>query len=175
MADINLLPVELAPKGSLLKSAGIIKKLVTVVFILMVLFIASGVAFAFYLNTQIAGSEKRAAAIKGSIVKLEQTEQKLFLLKDRTGKIGLILKRQAQNRETANLETLLGISSEIVYSNLKVSPTVSNVVVVSRTSSALSPFLENLLTRQEYPVVKLLSFSFDTTKGYVLNLEISEK
>lgn len=175
MGDINLLPTELAPKGSFLRIVSMIKKLTVVMLVLMVMFLVSSAGYIFYLNTQIGNLEKSAVAIKDSIAKLEQSEQKLFLLKDRVGKIALILQRQGEDRQPTNLETLLGVTTEVTYSNLKVTPTISVVTVTSTTSLGLAHFLENLLTKPEYHQVKLLAINFDELKGYVLDLEVSEK
>src|SRR3989344_2426496 len=88
---INLLPGDLAPKASVLKLANALKKLSLLGFALFLVGTLGGVAFFIYLTTEVESLRTSQEQPKKTISSLEQTEQRIILVRDRVQKAEKII------------------------------------------------------------------------------------
>ena len=91
MVQINLLPTDLAPRPSVIRVSGIVKRILVVGFIIFIL--AGAIAAALYLfySRELSDSKAKVSELKTNIKALEVTETRLILVRDRLEKAGLIL------------------------------------------------------------------------------------
>ena len=175
MADINLLPIDLAPSGPMNKTA---RRLKTLSYLALSLFLISAVVvigYFYYLTTEIKESEGRQEVIINTIKSLENTEQKYFLLKERIGKIKNVLAMESSDNNIANAEYLLTNLSDVVVNEIQVGYKKINGSFVFKSSSQLSDFLEILLQNDEFQEVKIKSIQYNPKTGYSLDLELGSK
>src|SRR4030042_2652884 len=102
MAAINLLPKDLLPSAGLIKTAKLLKNLLTLGFGIFTIVLVGLVAF-FVLNSiSLRSSTARQEELKNSIKALEQTEQGLVLVKDRLTKVKEVLAKDSGAEEGDN-------------------------------------------------------------------------
>lgn len=176
MANVNLLPPELGPKASVLKVVVLIKKAVTgFLFVFLILGVAA-IAFTYYLNLQLKKSTNSQEALKVSIRSLEQTEQKLYLVKDRLSKIKSVL---ALNTSAKELETLDQITSAdtsgINMTGIEVTAGKINVTGSAVSSDILGAYIDTILANPVYKTIKLAGFTYNPKSGYSFGLDIVTK
>ena len=176
MADINLLPIDLAASGPMNKTARRLKSLSFLALSLFLISVFTLIGYFYYLTTEIKKSEKRQEVMINTIKSLENTEQKYFLLKERIGKIKTVLAMESSDNNIANAEYLItSLSSDVVINAIQVGYKKINGSFVFKDSSQLSDFLEFLLQNDEFRQVKLKSIQYDPKTGYSLDLELESK
>lgn len=174
MADINLLPQELKPKGSVVKLAKLLKKLV--VGGTVTLFIAVGllVALYFILSRRVSVLKENNTVIVREITALEKTEQRLFLVKDRLSKIDSVGKAANAYDET---DLLIDLTDEfppgITPSAVEITTESVTISVVADGSRSIANFLA-LLIAKDYEKIVMNFLSFDPLQGYRIDLEIAK-
>ena len=87
---INLLPTDLGPASAASKLAKNINKITLAIGILFLVMGAAGAGILIFRSIEIRSLTTKQDQLKANIKSLEATEQKLFLLKDRTQKIKTI-------------------------------------------------------------------------------------
>ena len=173
---INLLPKDLIPGAGFIKSAGILRRLVTLGFAVFVIIAMGIVGFFIFNSLSIRNSDNKQSELKNSIKSLEQTEQGMVLVKDRIGKVQQVNALPSSAEESANLSTIfsqasgLGTLTEAIIEKEKLDTTFS----VS-SSSALTQLLATIVTGENYKRVELMSFSFNPNVGYLVSLAFVTK
>ena len=175
MAKINLLPPDLGANASVLRLLNLAKKIAVVIGIM---FFISGTLFAGYivfLRIQIQASVKKAEGLKNSITALKSTEQSLYILKERVGKIKSLFSKETQGGSPAASNDILlnhpGVSlTQVVTSEGKI-----NISASCQSTSCLNSFFEGILSNDNYKNIKLTSFSYSPNMGYIFSLDISPK
>ena len=97
MANINLLPTELKPKGQILKASKLLKKVSLVALLVFIVFAVLVFGSLIFLSTSIKSSQSNQEDLKSKVKALEQTEQRLVLVKDRLKKIAKVFSRITRN------------------------------------------------------------------------------
>lgn len=175
MAKINLLPPDLGANASVLRLLNLAKKAAVVIGLMFFIFGTLFVGYIVFLRIQIRASAKRAEGLKSSISALSQTEQSLFLLKERVAKIQSLFSTETQeNSLTVSSDMLLnhpGITLNQAATSLgKISISGS-----SQTTGDIESFFERLIPDDNYKNIKLTSFSFSPETGYSFGLEFDLK
>ena len=80
---INLLPTDLSPKGPVIKLAKSLKNIAIAGFVVFIISLVSLIVFLLFISTNLSSSTARQEQLKTSIKSLEQTEQRLVMVKDR--------------------------------------------------------------------------------------------
>ncbi len=174
MSNINLLPLDLSPNRRALKVASSIKM---GSFLLLGIFLIVGtlaVVFIIFLRAQINSSVAKQSVISQSIRSLDSTEQKLFLTKDRIGKIKLAL--SDSNRVDSFVlvnKTLSNLSDGVLVYNVRIDANKTQFSVLSKNSLAMAQFLSSLVTGGNYKNLSLTGFTFSPDRGYLITLESS--
>lgn len=176
MAIINLLPPDLTPKKSILKLANIFTKVsYTFVAILLVLIIT--IAGIFIINsTKLKKLEAEKTVLTQSIKEHEQTEQQVFLAKDRMAKIKEIWKvNSVSNSIEAFKKVLLLTDSNISIRSSDFSSSKSEITLEATSADSVSKFMGSLVTSDIYGSIILKNFSFNPNFGYRISIEASIK
>lgn len=171
---INLLPTELAPGRPLARLAKALKNIAVAGIIVFLISVAGLIAFFIFLSTQLNSAIARQEQLKTEIKSLEQTEQRLVLVRDRLKHTREIL---ASGNATENLEHLegifLGLPESVQVSEMQVFEDKVELAISASSSFGISQILAGLLGGQVYERVVLVSLSFNPTIGYLVNLELS--
>lgn len=175
MADINLLPIDLAASGPMNKTARRLKNLSFLALSLFLISVVTLIGYFYYLNSEVKKSERRQELMINTIKSLENTEQKYFLLKERIGKIKTVFAMESSDNNIVNAEYLLANLSEAVVNEIQVGYKKINGSFVFNNSSQLSDFLEILLQNDELQEVKLKSIQYSPKTGYSIDLELESK
>jgi hypothetical protein len=174
MVSINLLPSDLKPTGYVLRLAANVKKGVVIGFILLLFSISVAVAFFIFLTSQLNKSKENKNQLVTQITALEQTEQKLFLIKDRLGKISKVLASESVTEEVVLLEELLNnLPSGIQIGGAEIFNNVLKFNTSFARSSDLTQFIR-LLGALGYKRVEIVSFSYGAQEGYRAGFNISK-
>jgi hypothetical protein len=171
---INLLPTNLVAQGPVVKIADTLKKIVTVGFAVFIL--AAIVVSAYYLINffTLRTSLSKQESLKTNLESLAQTEQRVFLTKDRLNKINAVLKVESADKNLEKLEQFLSVASQNVnISEAQISARNTEVSIIAKSSSALTSFMGNLVTAETFKTINLKSFSFNPISGYFITVEIN--
>ncbi len=172
MPAINLLPIELSPKGSVVKVSGLLKRVAIVGSVLLVLSAIGLIGFFVFVSFQVTSSTTRQEQLKTTIKSLQQTEQRLILTKDRLEKAKEVLGKETSIENVENLsELFLNVPEDVDLRDAEISATKIELSFIARSSSGLTRILATILAG-DYKTVKLTSFAFNTKVGYVVNLDL---
>jgi Tfp pilus assembly protein PilN len=170
MAGINLLTTDLAPKASVVKASGAIKKLTTLGIIALVVSLCVSIGLFLTFNNQLRTSSARTSQLGESIRALEQTEQRLVLIKDR-----LSLAKEAQLRG-GSVQELLAIQKVvdsfpegIRVQKFKIEKDIISASITAQNSTALTQMLAILVSTEGYTNVELSALTFVPSTGFSTN------
>lgn len=171
---INLLPTELSPRGPAVKAANALRRFIIFGFIAFALSVLGLIAFFVFVTTQIGSSNQRQESLKGSIRSLEQTEQRLILVKDRLAKIKNALGEEKMRSEVENIDSLLtNTAGNVVVTEVDVSKDKTELTVQATSSTSVAQFMAVLLVTNLYEKIDLSSFGFNPQVGYLISLEMA--
>lgn len=175
MAKINLLPPDLGPNASVLKFLNLLKKTAVVVGLTFFVFGLLLIGYIIFLKAEIQASAKRAEGLKSSITALKSTEQSLYLLKERVGKIKSLLAKETQDESLASSASLLLNHPGVNLTQVVASPGKINISGSCQSTNYLSSFFESVLSNNNYKSINLASFMFNPKTGYIFSLELDLK
>ena len=175
MAKINLLPSDLGPKASILKLANLGKKVAVIISVSFLVFGILLVGYIVFLNVELRNSNNRQANLKNSITSLQATEQSLFLLKERIGKIRILMTKEPEDTVFGSTNSALFNVPGVTFTHILVSADKTTVAGNSQSTSGLSSFFAGVLASETYKTIKLTTFSFNPKLGYVFGLELNTK
>lgn len=175
MADINLLPEEITPKGFAVRLAQILRNVATVGLALLVV---SGVgigAFFILTSVEIRSSTARQDQLKSTVKSLEGTEQSLVLLKDRVGKVKQVLGADTVSPSIVKAGTIItSFPPDVSPKEIQIGD-ISKITVSVTDTSELTKFMSGVITASKFKRIDLRGFSFSPTGGYLISLEMSDK
>jgi type II secretory pathway pseudopilin PulG len=176
MPVINLLPKDLLPNAAALKTATLIKNLITLALAVFVIAVIGLVAY-FSLNSlSIRNSNQKQDQLKNSIKSLEQTEQSLVLVKDRLTLLGQVNAMESGKEETANLSQIYSlIPAEARMSEAVIDKNKLDTTFIAPDTSTLSRLMASVVSATDYERVELLSFSFNPNVGFLASLSFITK
>lgn len=170
MPSINLLPPELGPKRSVLKITKSLKKVSLVLFALLVVLSALTLGYRLYLSRQLDSSLARISSYKTQISALENTEQKLFLVKNRLAYINSIQSGNDNYKKLDQLTVLIAsIPTEIIIEKIELKEGESTIKVSAQDSQTVSRLFSYLIS-SDYSNILLEGLSFNSGVGYSANL-----
>jgi Tfp pilus assembly protein PilN len=173
MASINLLLEEIKPKGYVLKLYRALKRAAIAsfaVFLILTIFVLGTlITLSKRINTSIAEQER----LKGEMRVLEQTEQRLFLVKERLGKIEEVLTTESASEEVEILEDVVNVfPEEVVFNKAKLEKSRADVNVTVNSSSEISRFLQTIVDSGKYKRIELSFLEFDPDTRYTLEVSL---
>ncbi len=173
MANINLLPPDLGPKRSVIKASTIFKKVSIVSFVALLITGAVLAGYFFFTSRQLSLIVSGQDKLKSSINALEQTEQKLFLVKDRLNYVKLV---KSENQIYERLEevdaVMEGVSGSVSISTVNVFKDGFEVDAKVASSKDVSTYFSYLVSTGEYQQVELIKLAFSAREGYTTKLKI---
>ncbi len=171
---INLLPTNLVAQGPVIKITNTLKQIVTIgfsVFILAVIMVAAYYLINFFT---IKNSLTKQESLKNNIKALEQTEQKVFLIKDRLDKIKIASGVESADKNLEKLEGFLSlISQNVIISEAQISSKNTEVSIIAKSSDALTSFMGSLMATEVFKTIDLTSFGFNPVNGYFITVEVN--
>jgi len=173
MAKINLLPPDLGPNASVLKFLNLAKKIAILIGLTFFIFGTLLVGYIVFLRMEIKAADKRTQALKSSITALTETEQKFFLLKERTGNIKKLMAKETQKEPLTNSKDLLLNHQGIVLTQVSTSLGKITISGSSPSTNSLGDFFEKIFLSDNFKGVKLTSFLFNPKSGYLFSLELN--
>lgn len=172
--SVNLLPQELRPKGYLVKLSKTIKKFALLATVVMLVTASVVLASYLLLKYQISSSIKKQNELKGNIKALEQTEQKIILIRDRLDKIGEIESTENIKGGVGILDDVLRtVQENVFFKEVELKPANAQIVIVAGNSLELTRFLSNLMSQVNLVRIDLVSLEYSPTKGYEMKLSLS--
>ena len=176
MATINLLPSQLVLKGKDKILIEGIKKFVFVGFILLIIGSLIVVGYLIFISLRIRSSISNEEFLKSEIDNLQETEQGLFLIKDRISKIKSIYAKQSADAQIALLtDFLLSNQGDYRIIEIQIISERVDLGVSFPSSSSFGLFYKALISSEIYSQVVLKSFSFNPTLGYIATFELTQK
>ena len=172
---INLLPKGLAKESSSVKLAESVKKISQAGLILFILFLIAGIAYLFFLSSQVSSSSTLQDQLKVSIRSLEDTEQRVVLVKDRAEKSASVLDEPSASLSVISFETFssnLPVGANLVES--KITGEKTDATFLTRSSSDLVQLMAAITLSDFYERVELESFGFTPAAGYLITLNLFE-
>ena len=170
MALINLLPQELSPKSP---NARLAQSLRSVFIVGLVIFfiVAAGVVF-LVITRSIAlnNLNTRIAVLKTNISAIEQTEERLVLVKDRLTKIQAILSSGSVYDDIVNIDNMSGLGTNTNLTDIKLVPKVANVSFSLNSPVELTRLMGIVVINQAYKTIALTQFSYNPLSGFLVGL-----
>lgn len=170
---INLLPKELTQKGPVVVLARKLKKVAIAALILFLISAVGLIGFFLFLSFQLRASVQRQEELKVSIKSLEQTEQRLILVKDRVEKAGKVLAIESASEEVEGLKGLvLSLPVEVSLAGASLSKEAIGVTIEAVNSASLVQFFASLTVSPNFDQIVLKSLNFNPDSGYTVSLGI---
>ncbi len=169
---INLLPTEFKPNKSIVDLS---KKLNRIAIGSLVVFLILGItslASIFIINARANSLEDDVVSLSSEVTALEQTEQRLILIKDRVRKVGMI------NSDSSSLSDTVLVYKQL-YDNLPSglqinSANIENKQITSEivfnNSSELARFLAQTVTSRNYNLINIQNLSTGQNGGLVMTI-----
>jgi hypothetical protein len=164
---VNLLPKELKPKKQIVR---ISKVLTNISLISLLVFIISAItvtAIYFVVSGRLTSSKESHEDLITQIKALEETEQKIVLIKDRLEKVSNTKAQASAGDQVDVLEDVLGISdgiADISGSSLSEDNVVMPISVDG--SLNLTRFLSGILVTGGFKRIEMTSFDLNSEVGY---------
>lgn len=170
---VNLLPTELLEKKGPYKLAESLKNIAIAGFAIFFAFLFGAFAYTLILSAQTRSSETKQNQLKQTIIALEETEQKMVLVKDRIGKANKIYSKSDISTSVENFELInANLSSNVFLMEAKIDDKKTEGSYSISSSLGLVRFMSNLLVSDLYSKITMKSFSFTPTFGYMVSLEM---
>lgn len=166
-AEINLLPVGKKPKPQVLKLSRTLRKYLKLFVVFLVLLVFGLTVSHYFINRQLWIAQDKQAKTKQQIQSLEQTEQRLFLLKDRLSKINEIINGQNANDEIAVLEYVNTLFDDnVIFQEADLSDDKIIITIKTGNSLGLASFIAGLTEKGNFKEVDLSSLEFSPESNY---------
>ncbi|MBU0570417.1 hypothetical protein KKB40_06625 [Patescibacteria group bacterium] len=169
---INLLPQELRPKGVVLKVSGTLKKVarLSVVTLLISALILMGVFLV--LSSQVSQTSDREENLRLQVKALEETEQRLFLLKDRLSKVERVMGADSAEEEIEIFKDILGMRlNGVEFEQADLEKDKVDITISVENADSLTNFFAELIGKGNFKKIELLSLQSKAESGY--NVELS--
>jgi len=171
---INLLPKDLTPDPRIQKISRYLRSAATGLAMILVISLIGLVAYFSFNSIALKNSQKAQEILKGNIKALEQTEQSLILVKDRLAKIAEVEKKQNVEKEIASLYDITTIiPPDIVVTESILGKESIEMTYLANNSLSLVKLMSTVATITEYKRIDLLSFSFNSSVGYIVSVKFS--
>lgn len=166
---VNLLPKELRPRKYIVR---ISKVLTNISLIALLVFIISAITVTsvyFLISSRLRTTQEKHEELITQIKALEETEQKIVLIKDRLEKVNEMRSKPAASEKIDILEDVLNISDGIAAVNgSNLTESDANLLISVDGSLNLTKLLSGLLIAGGFDRIEMLSFNFNSNHGYLM-------
>jgi len=173
-AKFNLLPKDSAVNKDIARITKTLKVLSMVVVVIASLGGMAG-ASALYYYTNLLNKEKdRHQTLKTTVNSLENAEQSLVLIKDRTQKLGEILNsRQNINTFLKHKSVTDNLPANISLLGSSIFPTDARLDLISTSSRSMVDLFNDLKENEELNNVTIRQISFNPSQGFTVSLSLN--
>lgn len=172
MTSINLLPQAAGPSKKVLKTSKMLRKVMTISG--LVIFAAGTVmlaAFLFLTQESSTNSQSQANLIS-SIESLQETEQKLILVKDRLHKIQKIKSDSPGEGGVDELGKIVSFFPDgVTVEEARIIGKTIEIKLIAQNSDQLDQIL-SLLTLENYANIELSSINYSSIRGMNMSLKV---
>ncbi len=174
MANINLLPEELASKTGTNKTVNSIKNSAITMFAIFFLAFSGAIFYLVILSTQAKRVVESNSSLQTTIKSLQEVEQRVVLAKDRLVKVKNILGKKTASDSVEGFELINQfLPSDAIMTEAKLTSNASEISFLISSSSGLVQVLSNILASDYFSIIQMKSFSYTSSMGYVINLELT--
>lgn len=174
MASINLLPTQLALKGKDKIVIEAVRKIALIGFLLLILASLVIAGYLVYALFRVRLSVNNEEALKSEIGSFQQTEQGLFLIKNRLSRIKSVLAKESANDQITKLSGLLqALPPDFRVLEIQVTSQKVTLSLIFFSSDSFGNFYKRLIDLKLYSSVSLKSLSFNPSAGYLATFELS--
>lgn len=173
MTDINLLPQELKPKSYAIKLSKTLRRIA--LYFLVVFLITLMVLGATYvgLTIRLGSLTKSERDLELRVGNLQDSEQKLVLIKDRLAKIENILNSEASKIDLAVIDLVSkNLPDRVVITSVEIIQGVTVIGISASSSQNLGRFF-SVLSNLNFNRVLLSSFFYSRETGYRIVVQIA--
>lgn len=172
---INLLPKGLAKESSSVKFAESAKKISQAGLILFIFFLIAGIAYLFFLSSQVNSSNAVQDQLKVAIRSLEDTEQRVVLIKDRVEKSAFALSEPSASLSVVSFEAFSSnLPAGVNLVETRITGEKTDASFLTRSSSDLVQLMAAITSSDFYERVELESFGFTPAAGYLMTINLFE-
>lgn len=173
---INLLPAELVPKGILTRVGNTLSSLVIAGFVVFFVFGLGEIALIIINSFQIGNLTNRQNQLRENIKSLEQTEQRLILVSDRVDKAKIIYEGESVGKAIDNLfKLILSFPGGVTLSAVETDSKKTSLSINSTDSTPLAQFMSGLVSGNFFENIRLSSFTFNPSTGYLVTFDVSNQ
>lgn len=169
--DINLLPQELKPNKTVLKTAKQLSKTTWIISAILSLVLLAVGGVYYYYSKKTQDSVTKQTELRSKIRALEDTEQRLVLIKDRIGKIIKINSNGTIAEETGVVEKVLAVLPEdAVIGNIAIDRDLVRLSVSTTNLTSAGKYISTVTNIPGVKYVNLISFDFSPNNGYTVDI-----
>lgn len=176
MNKINLLPDSVRIKPSTVRTAELFKKLYIIIFVILFITIATSVGLFYMYHVRLNEADDRQATIKRQIKALEETEQRLILVKDRLSKVEQISKTKNAEKELEGFNYLIDNKGvPVSMEQMNADNQELNIKFKSNSSVDILDFLNLVKDSEEFKVLTVQSMQFTPKGGFETEILFQKK
>lgn len=176
--QINLIPNELAVSPKYVKLAKEINKVSVFGMSIFVFFLVLFLVFYFYYSNLFKKTNSELTRLKTNISSLEDSEQRLVLVKDRLSKIRQVKKLNTIEKDIANAKIILDQLGQIENQNqtsISLKDQQTDLVFKSSSTSLLAESLRVVSSLGLYNTILVQSIALIPDSGYTVNINLTNE
>ena len=176
--QINLIPNELAVSPKYVKLAKEINKVSVFGMSIFVFFLVLFLVFYFYYSNLFKKTNAELVRLKTNVSSLEDSEQRLVLVKDRLSKISRVKKLNTTEKDISNAKIILDQLGQIEPQNqtsISLDGQQTELVFKSGSASLLAESLRVVSSLGLYNNVFIQSIASIPDSGYSVNINLSNE
>jgi hypothetical protein len=176
MAQINLLPEELKPKKYVLKASKTLNKVATGFMVLFLIVATLAIGGYLVLSSRVTSVKNNHDKLTTQVKALNESEQRMVLIKDRVDKINKVIAKESTNEELDIMDKVILLAGgDMSIDEVNVDLDKIDFIVSANASSQMTKFLAGLISEEDYKSMDLLSLKYAPELGYKLNLKVVSK
>ena len=175
--QINFIPSDMAVPAKSVKLAKIVDKFSTLGVILLILSIISVVFMFIIFTNEFKNVDNSVKSLTNEISSLEESEQKLILVKDRLEKISYIQTLASAEKDITQFKDLtekLSFASGSGFTQVDIGSSKTETSLTLNNSNSLASFIDTL-SKLEYKKIILSSLGYDLSSGFKTSVIFENK
>ncbi|HWA51762.1 MAG TPA: hypothetical protein VG895_01750 [Patescibacteria group bacterium] len=169
MSEINLLPLDLSPSRGSAKASTNLKKIIIIFFSIFLFASLLGTIVLLFFTTRVQSTVNEETVVTQKIKALQNTENTLFVLKDRADKIQIVNSDSQiyDNFSSASI-VLASLPTNVSVKNITAGAVGNTFSVISADSIGMATFLSSLSTNISLKGLTISDFNFFPESGYTI-------
>lgn len=164
---VNLLPKELKPRKYIVKISKVLTNVALIALLVFVISAAVITGVFIIISNRLSSSQEKHEELIIQIKALQETEQKIVLIKDRLEKVNKMKSKASASEKVDVLDDVIRISEgSAIVNAATLSDKKANVLVIVDGSLSLTKFLSGILISGGFEEIEMLSFEFKKDEGY---------